>query len=239
MDEREIEAATDALLDDSGLPRYGGHRATVERRMRIAFEAADRVRDARGDDERSALNQTCCSGCTEAVRDEEPLRFRSGVLWHEACLAARSPQDEDPIREVLAEEEAERDRWGRETARSPQGEDHEAGIEELRREARERGVDRWDAEALLAAYLARVSPSRVGSVAVEDVRAQTVAMLRENARLSVTDEARYFNEGLANKIERELSRSSTDRPEQPDPDALGGQPPAEPEEPKEKDERRP
>jgi hypothetical protein len=50
MPERaEIEAATDALLEDSGLPRYGAHRNTVERRVRIALEAADRVRDARDD----------------------------------------------------------------------------------------------------------------------------------------------------------------------------------------------
>lgn len=35
-----VERATDALLADSGLPRFGGHRATVERRVRIAFDAA-------------------------------------------------------------------------------------------------------------------------------------------------------------------------------------------------------
>lgn len=35
-----LERAVDALMADSGLPRYGGHRATVERRQRIALAAA-------------------------------------------------------------------------------------------------------------------------------------------------------------------------------------------------------
>jgi hypothetical protein len=125
-------------------------------------------------------------------------------------------------------------------ARSPQDEDHEQDSFTIRWDdsmgCYRVSIPNYEGGEVVPievhrAALSRVSPSRVGSVAVEDVRAQTVAeivaMLRENARLSVTDEARYFNEGLANKIEREFSRSSTDRPEQPEPDVLGGQPPAE------------
>jgi hypothetical protein len=97
MDEREIEAVARALTDwpDEWDEHDEGDKDVFRRMAADGITALDRVRDARGDDERSALNQTCCSGCTEAVRDEEPLRFRSGVLWHEACLAARSPQAED------------------------------------------------------------------------------------------------------------------------------------------------
>jgi hypothetical protein len=112
-DERqaEIEAVARAIYDtqENGVPwdseTLDDWRKDYEReKARAAIAMLDRVRDARGDDERSALNQTRCSGCTEAVKDEEPLRFRSGVLWHEACLA-RSPQDEDDeelIRNLLA-----------------------------------------------------------------------------------------------------------------------------------------
>lgn len=40
VDPSPFTRAVDALLADSGLPRFGGHRATVERRQRIAWEAA-------------------------------------------------------------------------------------------------------------------------------------------------------------------------------------------------------
>jgi hypothetical protein len=38
--EAAVEAAVNVLLADSGLPQYGPHRATVERRQRLAFDAA-------------------------------------------------------------------------------------------------------------------------------------------------------------------------------------------------------
>lgn len=38
-DER-VDRAVDALMADSGVPRFGPHRAEVERRQRIAFAAA-------------------------------------------------------------------------------------------------------------------------------------------------------------------------------------------------------
>jgi hypothetical protein len=110
-DERRAEAEVEAVAypifvgvakapwtrrdDDELCPVEPFSKNHARNLARAAIKELDRVRDARGDDEGPALNQTCCSGCTEAVRDEEPLRFRSGVLWHEACLAARSPQDED------------------------------------------------------------------------------------------------------------------------------------------------
>jgi ribosome maturation factor RimP len=108
----------------------------------------------------------------------------------------------------------------------------------------------------LSAYLSRVSPSRVGSVAVEDMERL------KNELQALVD---WFNEAPFFRAERllydlyrasrvpdygaivshhpegpdqivppqdedpaDLSRSSTDRPEQPEPDSLGGQPPSEP-----------
>jgi hypothetical protein len=35
-----VNRAVDALLADSGLPRFGGYRANIERRVRLAFAAA-------------------------------------------------------------------------------------------------------------------------------------------------------------------------------------------------------
>jgi hypothetical protein len=101
-DERraKIEAATDALLADSGLPRYGGHRATIERRMRLAFDAADRVRDARGDDE-AALNSMWSIMQTQFERGRTPecpgptRDDAHKMLAGLHRVAARSPQDED------------------------------------------------------------------------------------------------------------------------------------------------
>jgi hypothetical protein len=39
LDDAALQRAVDAPMADSGLPRYGPHRATIERRQRIAFEA--------------------------------------------------------------------------------------------------------------------------------------------------------------------------------------------------------
>jgi hypothetical protein len=231
MDEREIEAvarawwAHDPKAFDTLTPEW---RALQMRRAEAAIAALDRVRDARGDDERSALNQTRCSGCTEAVRDEESLRFRSGVLWHEACLAARSPQGEDH------EQDSFTIRWddsmGCYRVSIPNYEGGEVVPIEVHRAA-----------------LSRVSPSRVDSVAVEDVE-RLVEALRWYAESShwrgpiydrrsgrptyssaSTNSAVNQDCGrLARDVLAEFSRSSTDRPEQPEPDVLGGQPPAEP-----------
>jgi hypothetical protein len=35
-----VERAVDALMEDSGLPRFGPYRATIERRVRLALTAA-------------------------------------------------------------------------------------------------------------------------------------------------------------------------------------------------------
>jgi hypothetical protein len=298
MDEREIEAVavrifnngqwamrslqgTDdrALYDRAAEDIREGCRATA----REYITALGRVRDARGDDERSALNQTCCSGCTEPVRDEEPLRFRSGVLWHEACLAARSPQAEGhgPVIVVNGEEvgrgeagmlnaldrmvppRSSQDEYhevpcprcdgkgreggntmpasrvcslchgtGKQVVRSPQDGDHEAALAQIIAPYTPSG---WSNETRMAdgrkcardvlAHLSRVSPSRVGSVAVKDVE-KLVEALRWIAELGpYSTKPRYIAEDALT----EFSRSSTDRPEQPEPDVLGGQPPAEPE----------
>jgi hypothetical protein len=40
LDDAAVERATTALLEDSGLPPYGNYRATIERRVRLAFAAA-------------------------------------------------------------------------------------------------------------------------------------------------------------------------------------------------------
>jgi hypothetical protein len=78
---------------------------------------------------------------------------------------------------------------------------------------------RCDVECVVAA----LSPARVGSVAVEDVERL------KNELQALVD---WFSDAPFLRAERllyDLSRSSTDRPEQPEPDVLGGQPPAEPE----------
>src|SRR4051794_34135963 len=109
-DERrtEIEAATDALLAGSGLPRYGRHRATIERRMTIAFDAADRVRDARGEGEGA-----------QSLIEEDAAYWRQ--RYEEALHAADPPKVHRGVERILLDD-------GREfvLARSPQGEDHEA-----------------------------------------------------------------------------------------------------------------
>jgi ribosomal protein S28E/S33 len=73
-------------------------------------------------------------------------------------------------------------------------------------------------ECLRATYALRVFPSRVGSVAVEDV-GRLVETLREAT-------GHVEHDGLRARMHAalaEFSRSSTDRPEQPEPDVLGGQ----------------
>jgi hypothetical protein len=113
-----------------------------------------------------------------------------------------------------------------EAARSPQDEDHE--------DCPFCGKD-FDHEG----YCEVPSPSRVGSVAVKDALKRLVELKddpdHDNIDPIVKGDAwRAAREALA-----QLSRSSTDRPEQPEPDVLGGRPPAEPAEPEGKDERRP
>jgi hypothetical protein len=131
-------------------------------RMKRVIAAVDRVRDARGDDDGR----------------EERLNLRMRAATMEAMRTGELP---DPP-----------------AARSPQGEDHEAGIEagaraiagepscycpdDWRQPKTEtcpaHGTGEWPedrhrrtAKKVIAAYLARVSPSRDGTVAVEDVRA--------------------------------------------------------------------
>jgi hypothetical protein len=41
--DRAVEAAVDVLMKDSGLSQWGPHRATVERRQRLALEAVVQV----------------------------------------------------------------------------------------------------------------------------------------------------------------------------------------------------
>jgi hypothetical protein len=97
----------------------------------------------------------------------------------------------------------------------------------------------------LSAYLSRVSPSCVDSVAVEDVERLQAAVdkaygaMNSSAYVGGPSEREAWQTALAAlgevvtqhtaQADPESSRSSTDRPEQPEPDVLGGQPPAEPE----------
>jgi hypothetical protein len=186
-------------------------------------------------DERVALNQTRCSGCTEAVRDEEPLRFRSGVLWHEACLAAPSPQDEDhepAVRALMKRwiDQANAERYIGGPNTSPMVEPEEYDIDDPPEGMEEQA--RRDVECVVAA----LSPSRVGSVAVEDVEKALLALdeaWRDYWHSAVagygsTNRLRDQLNETRDRLLAEFSRSSTDRPEQPEPDVLGGQPPAEP-----------
>lgn len=46
LDEQAIERAVDALMADSGLPRFGPHRVAVERRFRLGLAAALEQPDA-------------------------------------------------------------------------------------------------------------------------------------------------------------------------------------------------
>jgi hypothetical protein len=115
-DRAEIEAATDALLADSALPRYGAHRNTVERRVRIALEAADRVRDARDDDEGPKIGSWRCPRCGETAitpsqhvcpqgEDHEP--YTATVEDHEAAMRHREHlRGAASLREKIAAEVA-------------------------------------------------------------------------------------------------------------------------------------
>jgi hypothetical protein len=130
--------------------------------------------------------------------------------------------------------------------------------------------DRAEMEVAIAAYLSRVSLSRVGSVAayeranerleaallhiinrvstegrddehkhlflvgseaVKHARAEIAAAPSRVGSVAVEDVAAWLKTAPAITVSAfldEFSRSSTDRPEQPEPDVLGGQPPAEP-----------
>jgi hypothetical protein len=83
-------------------------------------------------------------------------------------------------------------------------------------------------EPVIDAYLSRVSPSRVGSVAVEDVEKALFTFQDEFVRECGIGATSDFVVRRVQAILAEFSRSSTDRPEQPEPDVLGSQPPAEP-----------
>jgi hypothetical protein len=67
--------------------------------------------------------------------------------------------------------------------------------------------------------LARVSPSRVGSVAIEALEGIRFAL--ESGPVAVPEIEEALD--LVDRYLAEFSRSSTDRPEQPEPDVLGGQ----------------
>jgi hypothetical protein len=141
-----------------------------------------------------------------------------------------------------------------ETARSPQDEDHERLCDDkglVQRAARALArcsppeldlpwddlpaADRAPYEGAAIAVLmelgdtlSRVSPSRVGSVAVEDVEKALFTFQDEFVRECGIGATSDFVVRRVQAILAEFSRSSTDRPEQPEPDVLGGQPPAEP-----------
>jgi hypothetical protein len=255
--EREVEAVARVFADNDG---YRGSAYVPEAYFPMAkraIEALDRVRDARGDDE---------EGPVIVVNGEEVGRGADGMLNAlDRMVPPRSPQDEDHEAGIEAAREAGRDafhRWMRDSRYAERD-----GLEVHPGEA--------VADFVLAAYLSRVSPSRVGSVAegheavdvhrcdVEwcgvrwigskvrcprghDEGITTERFFRVHSRvdsMAVEDVLRYFDErGMtltAREIRQAVRELATDRPEQPEPDVLGGQPPAEPAEPKEKDERRP
>jgi hypothetical protein len=163
-----------------------------------------------------------------AVEDVERLtaELRALVDWFNEAPFFRA---ERLLHDLLRDDGMSESRW------SP--EDYEAGKALLAfiRANRSwfcggRMMEPYESQAAekLSAYLARVSPSRVGSVAVEALR-RLVELKddpdHDNIDPVVKGDAwRAAREALA-----EFFRSSTDRPEQPEPDALGGQPPAEPE----------
>jgi hypothetical protein len=230
MDEREVEAGlvdelARVIADAVGSRNVPWYRPAANAALQLAL---DRVRDARGDDEVQRLR---------AINAEL-------VEAHNTLLV--------------------------EAARSPQDEDHEAGIRVCPRGPHDDDAEKMDA---LGSYLEKYpppgfadrysadgwrhiahgvlsaaaiffgapfpSPSRVGSVAVEDVErlidareSMSVRQQRESwgssATVVILDPSEWADLDSAIAALADLSRSSTVRPEQPEPDALGGQPPAEP-----------
>jgi hypothetical protein len=212
-------------------------------------------RDARGDDEAQYHD--------EHLGEGREFDERCGFCRPEL---ARSPQGED--------HEAERCRCGIvgpcscvNIGQWSQGEDPAAGFEgQVRYEVTCRDCDDLDTYGYGAEYLAlgrehatalghcvwckasgnlsRVAPSRVGSVAVEDVERLQAAVdkaygaMNSSAYVGGPSEREAWQTALTalgevvtqhtGQADPDPSRSSTVRPEQPEPDVLGGQPPAEP-----------
>jgi hypothetical protein len=154
------------------------------------LEALGRVRDARGDDEAKRRERIL----REALNADESGDFDALVVCVRAVDAVRADLDAENTRLRTRTRELEQhiDKMHEriEFLSSPQGEDHEAGIRAMLAEAEGRGLrmrtddgaevaamDEADVRALAAAYLSRVSPSRDGTVAVEDV-ARLVEALR-------------------------------------------------------------
>jgi hypothetical protein len=165
-----LEGATSMFPNPHHAARYYAEKAIV---------ALERVRDARGDD--------------EACFDEAGRRRYPKMLHGEAATAARHAEhargdDACPVcggsGVRVGDYGAEADGWcdscegtGK-AARSPQSEDHEAGIEAAAQalirlhsvfEPSDNNFAWVTARHAVAAYLSRVSPSRDGTVAVEDV----------------------------------------------------------------------
>jgi hypothetical protein len=223
MDEREIEAVAEVLAWEFGISERPSQRIIDASAKAVA--ALDRVRVARGDDV-SAKARTLCprSGC--------PLRR----------IEDRGPNEPFCV-------ECGSSIVGERAARSPQGEDHEAGKawdERVSAIVDQAHAEDWGGkhrtgfcEACADAYIVAQhavpgAPSRVGSVAVEDVelRERIADELVHNDECGPGPVSRqeYLDDAaVILRIVAEFSRSSTDRPEQPEPDALGSQPPAEPE----------
>jgi hypothetical protein len=206
MPERaEIEAVARAFLitvaehppevmDADGSWRLGGgalrawEAAIVDLRV-----ALNRVRDARGDDE-AALREPACVREYHAMLAGDVAFLRAQRAKAKADIeAARCPQGEDREATVAAIEALLTSetplRAAAHDERSPQGEDHEAGIETAACHAHMERVGRNltsnEVMAVLTGVrtaLSRVSPSRDGTVAVEDWRTiavQLAALLRE------------------------------------------------------------
>jgi hypothetical protein len=159
----------------------------------------DRVRDARGDDEADWPQERLM--CSEH-------EDRKAIAYTARCAECS--------RKFMA-------------ARSPQDEGHEAGIEAARQALCSGEVDfsppsfggdrRKAAEIAITAYLACVSPSRDGTVAVEDVRA-----LLEEARAFL--DTRHAPSGNLARPANLIERIDAALAEHPEPDALGGLPPS-------------
>jgi hypothetical protein len=193
MDEREIEAAARIVRDE--LPYAVKHSTAT----RLAGLILARVRDVRGDE------------------------------W--ACPKCGKPSASPPAEVYCvdcATEGWEQDAAAHRAARSPQDEDHEAGIEAAlaawpRHSFIVDGVEpdkvnpsqraRREAllRSLLAAYLSRVSLSRVGSVAVEDVeRLRDIAVQAMMDALSWMDPdtgKRFLQEPSYRRFLTEAARS--------------------------------
>jgi hypothetical protein len=182
MPERaEIEAAIkDAMPEMESRFMWaastGNHPdATAEGAVRTILEPLlDRVRDARDDEEAGWLSFHCASG-------EHGLCDRTARCACE-CHGAKSPQgqdheapefDDEAITDILVAIDDVLEGYGRERMDIIDGPTVDALRDAVKRE--------------LVAFVARSSPSRDGTVAVEDVRAQTIVgitMALRNAKIT-------------------------------------------------------